>query len=100
MKNMKITPESRVRRTPDNFVNAMLDDDLVFMDVAEGQFYGLREAGLRVWQLIEEVSGTWTQVQELTAALCAEFRVDEEKCLRDLAVLLDELQAVGLVELS
>ena len=97
---MEITPESRVRRTPDNFVNAMLDDDLVFMDVAEGQFYGLRETGLRVWQLIEEGGGTWTQVQELTAALCAEFRVDEEKCLRDVAVLLDELQAVGLVELS
>ena len=99
MRNMEITSESRVRRTPDNFVNAMLDDDLVFMDVAEGQFYGLREAGLRVWQLLED-SGAWTQVQELTAALCAEFRVDEEKCLRDLAVLLDELQAVGLVELS
>ena len=97
---MKITPKSRVRRTPDNFVNAMLDDDLVFMNVAEGEFYGLRETGLRVWQLIEEDSGAWTQVQELTTALCAEFRVDEEKCLRDLAVLLDELQAVGLVELS
>ena len=99
MRSMKITPESRVRRTPDNFVNAMLDDDLVFMDTVEGQFYGLREAGLRVWQLIDE-DGAWTQVQELTAALCAEFRVDEEKCLRDLAVLLDELQAVGLVERS
>ena len=97
---MEITPKSRVRRTPGNFVNAMLDDDLVFMDVAEGEFYGLRETGLRVWQLIEEDSGAWTQVQELTAALCAEFKVDEEKCLRDLAVLLDELQAVGLVELS
>ena len=57
MKNMKITPESRVRRTPDNFVNAMLDDDLVLMDVAEGQFYGLRETGLRVWQLLEEAAG-------------------------------------------
>ena len=94
---MKITPESRVRRTPDNFVNAMLDDDLVFMDVAEGEFYGLRETGLRVWQLIDE-GGASTRVQELTAALCAEFRVDEEKCLRDLAVLLDELQAAGLVQ--
>ena len=57
----------------------MLDDDLVLMDVAEGQFYGLRETGLRVWQLLEEGSGTWTQVQELTAALCAEFRVEEEE---------------------
>ena len=98
---MEISSKSRVRCClSDKFVNAVLDDDQVFMDVAEGEFYGLRETGRRTWQLIEEGGETGKLVEELTAALCAEFKVDEEKCRRDLAVLLAELQAAGLVELS
>ena len=51
---MEISSKSRVRCClSDKFVNAVLDDDQVFMDVAEGEFYGLRETGRRTWQLIE-----------------------------------------------
>lgn len=35
----------------------------------------------------------------LTKALCQEFEVDEEVCLRDVGILLDEMAAADLVEL-
>ena len=95
---MTITLTSRVRRTADAFVDAELDDDLVFMDVEAGQFYSLKETGLAVWRLIDE-GGAWVTVGALIAALTAEFAVDEETCLRDVAALLEELSAAGLVEL-
>ena len=43
--------------------------------------------------------GAWTTVGALTKALCQEFEVDEEVCLRDVGILLDEMAAADLVEL-
>ena len=95
---MTITLTSRVRRTPDAFVDAVLDDDLVFLDVKAGQFYSLKGTGLAAWRLIDD-SGGWVTVGALIAGLAAEFAVDEETCLRDVAALLEDLSAAGLVEL-
>ena len=95
---MTITLTSHVRRTADAFVDAELDDDLVFMDVEAGQFYSLKETGLAVWRLIDD-SGAWVTVGALIAALTAEFAVDDETCRRDVAALLADLCAAGLVEM-
>ena len=96
---MSITLTSRVRRTPDAFVETEVDGDLIFMDVGEDRFYSLKDAGIRVWQLIDDCGG-WTTVGALTKALCEEFDVDEEACLRDVGVLLDEMAAADLIELG
>ena len=95
---MTIALTSRVRRTADAFVDAVLDDDLVLMEVATGQFYSLKETGLAAWRLIDD-GGAWVTVGALIAALTAEFAVDEETCLRDVAALLEDLSAAGFVEL-
>ena len=96
---MTMTLTTRVRRTIDKFVDAEVDGELVFMDVGEGRFYSLKEAGIRTWRFIDE-GGAWTTVGALTKALCEEFEVDEEACLRDVGVLLDEMAAAGLIELA
>lgn len=96
---MAMTLTTRVRRTIDKFVDAEVDGELVFMDVGEGWFYSLKEAGIRTWNLIDE-GGAWTTVGALTKALCEEFEVDEEACLRDVGVLLDEMAAAGLIKLA
>lgn len=44
---MAMTLTTRVRRTIDKFVDAEVDGELVFMDVGEGRFYSLKEAGIR-----------------------------------------------------
>lgn len=97
---MEISPNSRVRRTSTNdFVDAELDGELVFMNVKDGEIYGLRAAALEAWKLIDE-GGAWTPVDGLVAALCEEFDVDPATCLKDLAVLLDDLSSVDLAEVA
>ena len=96
---MTMTSTTRVRRTIDKFVDAEVDGELVFMDVGEGRFYCLKETGIATWRLIDE-GGAWTTVGALTKALCEEFEVDEEACLHDVGVLLDEMAAADLIELA
>lgn len=96
---MPITLTSGVRRTPDAFVETKVDGEMIFMDIGEDRFYSLKDTGIRAWQLIEDCGG-WTTVESLTRTLCDEFEVDEKTCLRDVAVLLVEMNAVGLVELA
>ena len=95
---MTITATSRVRRTADVFVATTVDDELVFMDVHEGTFYSLKEAGRAVWRLIGD-DGTPVTVGALVEALTAEFEVEPDACLRDVAVLLEEMSDIGLIEL-
>lgn len=96
---MTMTLTTRVRRTIDKFVDAEVDGELVFMDVGEGRFYGLKETGIATWRLIDK-GGAWTTVGALTKALWEEFEVDEEACLHDMGVLLDEMAAADLIELA
>ncbi len=96
---MALELTSRVRRTTGDFVDVSVDGELVFMNVLEMRFHSLRDTGLRVWQLLDGDESPVT-VGTVVAALCEEFEVDADTCLRDMAVLLQELQEAGLVELE
>lgn len=58
--------------------------------------YTLNEVGSRVWTLIEAP----TSAEEIATALCEEYDAPREQVARDLAELLDELQANGLVRFT
>ena len=96
---MEIALDSRVRRVGSQFVDSELDGELVFMNILDGEVYGLRDAALRTWKLIDE-HGAWTPMDGLVASLCEEFEVDAATCLKDVAVLLDDLSTVGLAEVA
>ena len=91
-----ITLAHHVRRLDlDAFVHTEVDGELVFMNVGESRFYDLQDAGVRAWRLIGDGGGT--TVGALVKALCEEYEVDEDTCLRDISVLLDEMAAAGVV---
>ena len=93
-----ITLAHHVRRLDlDAFVHTEVDGELVFMNVGEGRFYGLRHAGLCAWELIGD---NGTTVEALVKALCEEYEVDEETCLRDVSVLLDDMTAAEVVSVE
>ena len=96
---MPLELTSRVRLTSDDFVDASVDGELVFMNVLEFRFHSLRDTGLRVWQLLDG-DDDWATVGAVVTALCDEFEVDADTCLKDVSVLLEELREVGLVELQ
>lgn len=96
---MALGATSRVRPTSDDFVDVSVDGELVFMNVLEFRFHSLRDTGLRVWQLLRQDDGGVT-VGAVVTALCEEFEVDADTCLKDVAVLLEELREAGLVDLQ
>ena len=95
---MSVELTSRVRRTSDDFVAISVDGKLVLVHVLEDRTYGLEGIGLRVWELLD--GDGWVELGAVVAALCEEFEVDASACLRDVAVLLEELRGSGLVELQ
>ena len=95
---MSVELTSRVRRTSDDFVAISVDGKLVLVHVLEDRTYGLEGIGLRIWELLD--GDGWVELGAVVAALCEEFEVDASACLRDVAVLLEELRGSGLVELQ
>jgi hypothetical protein len=58
--------------------------------------YTLNEVGSRVWTLIKAPTST----EEIVTALCEEYDAPREQVERDVAELLEELQAKGLVRFT
>jgi hypothetical protein len=77
-------------------VSADLEGEAVILNLADGVYYGLDSVGARVWELLREPR----TVGSLVAAITAEFEVDADTASRDLARLLADLAARGLVEIA
>ena len=73
-----------------------LHDEMLAMDEAAGYCYALNGSGTRIWELLDKP----VKVEAICASLQEEFDVDEEHCLRDVLVLLTELQKSGFIEES
>ncbi len=70
-----------------------LDDQVVMLDPESAKYYELDPVGARIWMLLEDKPS----MTELRDALTAEFDVDGETCLNDLADFLDNLAGLGLI---
>jgi hypothetical protein len=55
--------------------------------------YTLNDVGSRVWTLLEAPKS----IDEITAVLCEEYDAPREQVARDVAELLNELEAGGLI---
>ena len=71
-----------------------VDDQVVLLSLEGGRYYKLNGSGSRVWALIQE-HGELEKVQD---AMAEEFKADEADVRRDVATLVADLQAHGLVE--
>ncbi|MCI0435344.1 MAG: lasso peptide biosynthesis PqqD family chaperone [Gemmatimonadetes bacterium] len=74
-------------------VSVSVDDTIVMMSLVQGKYYGLDRVGSRIWELMEHP----LTVAELCAALCREFDVDEESCVRDVQEFLTDLANENLI---
>jgi PqqD family protein of HPr-rel-A system len=72
--------------------------EVVVMSIgSEARYFGLRGGAARMWQLIQESPHT---VDEIVAAMLAEFDVDEAALRQDVEATLSGLEARGLVRFS
>jgi hypothetical protein len=79
-----------------SLLEAEVDGELVALHVDNGTCYGFNGTATRVWAMIEAPK----RLSEIRDALLAEFDVDEATCQAQLAELVRELEADGLVSLQ
>lgn len=92
---MTIPADATIRKT-DNFVETVVDDEVVLLHIVNGQFYSLKDTGKRAWELLDANS----RLSELVAAMQGEYDVDEATCRGELDALFADLRERTLVEVS
>ena len=88
-----VEPATLLVRDPD-LIAADMDGDLVMLSIERGEYFGVGGVGTRVWELLEQP----VSVEGLTAAICAEYEVDEATCRADMLRFAQELLDLGLVK--
>jgi hypothetical protein len=78
---------------PEHVIARQLGDDCIVLDMVSGTYFGLDAVGARIWQLLTE-SGSIEQISE---RLVCEFDVTPQQAASDLARLVAELTANGLL---
>jgi hypothetical protein len=90
---MDITPDTVVCAS-DRQVSAHLDKEAIILGLSSGEYFGLKEVGLVVWDLLAEPR----RVSDLQTAILADFDVEPERCFDDLCRLLTDLEQEDLIE--
>jgi hypothetical protein len=77
-------------------VSTVLGEETVILQLEDDVYYGLDPVGTSIWQLLQEPR----PVAEIRDRIVAEYDVDNERCERDLAVLLRDLAERRLIDVS
>jgi coenzyme PQQ synthesis protein D (PqqD) len=77
-------------------VSAGLGDEAVILGLDRGEYYGLNDAGTRIWNLIQEPR----RVSDVRDTLVREFDIDPERCEREVIRLLSDMASEGLVDVD
>lgn len=75
-------------------VQTKVDDELVMMDLATGDCYGISGAGIQIWGLLKSEP----RVCDIVSQICSEYDVSEDRCFSDVQQFLEHLKELNLVE--
>jgi hypothetical protein len=73
-----------------------IENEMVILDLAKEQYYGLDDVGARIWQLIVQHGDTPTILKELGSY----YDVDQAVLTKDLSDLITKLHNAGLLTVS
>ena len=79
----------------EELVSSDLDGETVMMSVENGKYYGMDAIGSRVWALIKRPRS----VAELCDILLTEFKVDRERCEKDVLIFLNKMAEDNLIRI-
>ncbi|KLE35086.1 PqqD family protein [Aurantiacibacter luteus] len=92
---MQIDDDTRISKT-ENFVETVVDDEVVLLHIVNGQFYSLKDTGRAAWEMLEANP----RFGDLVAAMREAYDVDEAVCRAELQTLMGELSERTLVEVG
>ncbi|WP_372090041.1 PqqD family protein [Tistrella mobilis] len=81
---------------PDDVLCQIIGETVVIFDVRSGEYLALDGVGARFWQLCQEDG----DLNKAVAVLLQEYEVGEETLRTDVAELVDELVAVGVLTVT
>ncbi len=76
-----------------NVIFEELGEEMVLLDLDGGTYYKLNGTGSRIWSLI----GQHGDSDKVEQAIVAQYEVDPDRARREVAALVDDLEARGLV---
>lgn len=88
-----ISADTVVQRRDDLLANDLSPTETVMLDVAGGNYYGLRNVGKAIWDHLQSPM----RVNELCDKLFMEFDVDPDTCRRETNAFLEELHERRLI---
>ena len=77
-------------------VSCDLSGEAAILNLQEGAYYGLNEVGSRIWALLQQPR----TVEEIRDCLLEEYDVEATRCEHDLLALMQQLAAVGLIDIQ
>ena len=80
-------------RISDDVLSQEVAGETVLLDLGSESYFGLDEVGTRVWALLQEGMETGAIVERLLA----DYEVGRAQLEADVAALLDQLEASGLI---
>ena len=92
---LKVELSSVVCASP-NEVSSRIGDEAAILDLDSSVYYGLDPVGARIFDLLQAP----TALNDVLAALLAEYEVDEPTARVDLLALVEELLDRGLVVIA
>jgi hypothetical protein len=95
MKVKEITLQSTVVRREDILASA-LDDEMVMMNIDQGEYYGLPAISTYIWGQLEEPR----QVSAICDHLLTRFDVDRDTCQNEVLNFLQELHKEALIDVA
>lgn len=90
-----ISGSARIVATKEQ-VSSDLAGEAVILNLKSGVYYGLNAVGSSIWDLIQQPK----TVNEIRAALLAEYDVEPDQCDGDLHTILTDLLGAGLIEVE
>ena len=87
-----MTPDSAFE-VPAHVVARRIGEETVILDLESGTYFGLDPVGARAWELIAE----GRTLGSVCAVMLEEYEVDEARLERDIARLVEDLRAHGLL---
>jgi hypothetical protein len=91
---MNLSINSRVVAIRDH-VSCELEGEAVILSLDDCVYYGLNEAALAIWELIQKPAFVW----EIRNEMVRQFQVESDSCERDILNLLGQLEDSSLLQI-
>jgi hypothetical protein len=88
----RVTRQTTITRS-DEFIAALVDDELMMMSLEQGQYYVLNGISTQIWELLANP----IKVLDLCAKLLEKYHVTNERCEADVLAFLSELLKADMI---